>query len=91
MKIYKGFKGDFDGWFKSFSDSILYEIENALLGQYILQLLKAQIKEDDIIYDLMKIQFRYYNPGALQTYFGITNFDAEPKLNEIIEEYCSLT
>jgi hypothetical protein len=90
LKVYKGFKSDFDGWFKSFSDTIIFEIELALLGQYILYMLKAQIKEDDIIYDVMKRQFRNYNPACLKTYFGITNFDAEPKISEIVDEYYNL-
>jgi hypothetical protein len=86
LKIYKGFKSDFDGWFKSFDDYTLGTIKCALLSQYILYKLKALQRDQDLIYDLLEYHNYSVDANTFATYFGITNCDCERPVSDITWE-----
>ena len=86
LKIYRGFRKEFEGWFISFSDSIIHACEPILLCQHVIYLLKAQQRDENIIYELMdKKKYGAYFPN-LETYFGITNYEKDFTMHDVISE-----
>jgi hypothetical protein len=86
LKIYREFRKEFEGWFKSFSSNIVKEIEIILLGQHILYLAKSLKRDQNLIYEFLDKLNYSHNWSSLQTYFGITNYDAEFTVYDIAWE-----